>query len=134
MMLSRRQALRGASSLVLAGIAAKALAAPGRIFDSHLHIIDHRFPIVPNQGYTPPNFTLDDYLAKAKPLGIVAGAVVSGSFHGFDQTYLRAALAQLGAGWVGVTQVPADIPDGEIKDLSSIGVRALRFNMFRGRI
>jgi predicted TIM-barrel fold metal-dependent hydrolase len=134
MMLSRRQALCGASALVLAGLARSAAAAPRKIFDSHLHIIDHRFPIVPNQGYTPPNFTLDDYLDRAKPLGILAGAVVSGSFHGFDQSYLRAALASLGAGWVGVTQVAADIPDGEIKELSSIGVRALRFNMFRGRI
>jgi hypothetical protein len=25
-----------------------------RLFDSHCHIIDHRFPIVANQGYTPP--------------------------------------------------------------------------------
>jgi predicted TIM-barrel fold metal-dependent hydrolase len=134
MMLSRRQALRGASALVLAGIAGKSVAAPSRIFDSHLHIIDHRFPIVPNQGYTPPDFSLNAYLAEAKPLGVRAGAVVSGSFHGFDQTYLRAVLGQLGAGWVGVTQVPNDIPDGEIKDLASIGIRALRFNMFRGRI
>ena len=29
-----------------------------RLFDSHCHIIDHRFPIVPNQGYTPPNFPM----------------------------------------------------------------------------
>jgi len=134
MMLSRRQALRGASALVLAGLGHGAAAATRKIFDSHLHIIDHRFPIVANQGYTPPNFTLDDYLEKSQPLGIVAGAVVSGSFQGFDQSYLRAALASLGAGWVGVSQVAADIPDSEIKDLASIGVRALRFNMFRGRI
>src|SRR5262245_50682452 len=114
MMLSRRQALCGAYALVLDAIAGRAVAAPRKVFDSHLHIIDHRFPIVPNQGYTPPNFTLDDYLDKAKPLGIAAGTVVSGSFQGFDQSYLRAALASLGPGWVGVTQVPADIPDAEI--------------------
>jgi predicted TIM-barrel fold metal-dependent hydrolase len=134
MMLSRRQALQGASALMLSAVAGRAEAVPQKIFDSHLHTIDHRFPIVPNQGYTPPDFPLSAYLAEAKPLGIVAGAVVSGSFHGFDHTYLRAALGELGAGWVGVTQVPNDIPDGEIKDLASIGVRALRFNMFRGRI
>lgn len=104
------------------------------VFDSHLHIIDPRFPLVENQGYIPPPFTLADYLASARPLGIAGGAVVSGSFHGFDQSYLLAALAALGSGWVGVTQVPATIADEEIARLSQAGVRGLRFNMFRGRI
>src|SRR5690242_14142672 len=40
-----------------------------RLFDSHCHIIDHRFPIVANQGYVPPAFPLEAYLAEAKPLG-----------------------------------------------------------------
>jgi predicted TIM-barrel fold metal-dependent hydrolase len=105
-----------------------------RLFDSHCHIIDHRFPIVANQGYTPPEFKLDDYLAKAKPLGVAGGAIVSGSFQVFDQTYLMDALPKLGAGWVGVTQIPPDLPDKEIQKLADIGVRALRFNLFRGNI
>jgi predicted TIM-barrel fold metal-dependent hydrolase len=105
-----------------------------RLFDSHCHIIDHRFPVVANQGYVPPQFTLDDYLAKTKPLGVVGGAVVSGSFQAFDQSYLRDALPRLGAGWAGVTQIPADLPDEEIRRLAGIGVRALRFNLFRGNI
>ena len=33
------------------------------LFDGHCHIIDHRFPVIANQGYTPPHFSLDDYLA-----------------------------------------------------------------------
>ncbi len=90
-----------------------------RLFDSHCHIIDHRFPIVPNQGYTPPNFPLEDYLAQAKPLGVVAGAVVSGSFQANDQTYLMDILPKLGAGWVGVTQIPNDYPDAEIAKLGA---------------
>jgi predicted TIM-barrel fold metal-dependent hydrolase len=77
---------------------------------------------------------MEDYLAQAKPLGVIAGAVVSGSFQGFDQSYLKETLPRLGKGWVGVTQVPADIPDSEIASLAAIDVRALRFNMFRGRI
>ena len=104
------------------------------LFDSHCHIIDHRFPIVANQGYVPPEFRLDDYLARAKPLGVAGGAVVSGSFQAFDQTYLLDLLPRLGAGWAGVTQIPADLPDGEIMKLAGIGVRALRFNLFRGNI
>lgn len=51
-----------------------------RIFDSHCHIIDHRFPIVASQGPIPPEFGLSDYLAEAQPLGVAGGAIVSGSF------------------------------------------------------
>ena len=105
-----------------------------QLFDSHCHIIDHRFPIVANQSYSPPNFPLDEYLAETRPLGVVAGAVVSGSFQANDQTYLMDILPKLGAGWVGVTQIPNDYPDLEIAKLDALGVRAVRFNLFRGRI
>ena len=89
MNLDRRGFLTGASALLASAALPQAHAQGSRrIFDSHCHIIDHRFPIVANQGYTPPNFTLDDYLKETKPLGVVAGAVVSGSFQANDQTYL----------------------------------------------
>ena len=87
-----------------------------------------------NQGYTPPNFPLEDYLAKTKPLGVVAGAIVSGSFQANDQTYLMDVLPKLGPNWVGVTQIPNDYPDAEIAKLGKLGVRAVRFNVLRGRI
>jgi len=102
------------------------------VFDSHFHVIDPRFPLVENQGYTPPPFTLDDYLEKARPLGVKGGALVSGSFQAYDQTYLIDTLGRLGPGWVGVTQVPADISDAEMVRLAGVGIRALRFNILRG--
>lgn len=104
------------------------------VFDSHFHIIDPRFPLVANEGYLPPPYQLADYLAASRPLGVTAGAVVSGSFQAFDQSYLVAVLAELGEGWVGVTQVPSDTSDAALRELSQAGVRALRFNMYRGRI
>jgi predicted TIM-barrel fold metal-dependent hydrolase len=58
--------------------------------------------------------------------------VVSGSFQGFDQTYLLAALRELGPGFVGVTQVPSSVSDAEILRLDTAGVRAVRFNLRRG--
>ncbi|HEY5965306.1 MAG TPA: amidohydrolase family protein [Xanthobacteraceae bacterium] len=135
MMLNRRKWLGGAAAFVAGSALDRVSAQPGRrLFDSHCHIIDHRFPIVPNQGYTPPNFPLEDYLAQVKPLGVVAGAVVSGSFQANDQTYLMDILPKLGTGWVGVTQIPNDYPDAEIVKLNAIGIRAVRFNVFRGRI
>lgn len=121
----------------LAGLAATTLAprahaAPRRLFDSHCHIIDPRFPLVVNQGYLPPPYPLEAYRAETRPLGVVAGAVVSGSFQAHDQSYLLDALARLGPGWVGVTQIPPDLPDADIVRLADAGVRALRFNILRG--
>jgi predicted TIM-barrel fold metal-dependent hydrolase len=131
MNLTRRELLGGAAATL---VATAGVAQPRRLFDSHCHIIDHRFPIVVNQGYTPPHFPLEDYLAQVKPLGVVAGAVVSGSFQANDQTYLMDLLPKLGPAWAGVTQIPNDYPDAGIEKLGKIGVRAVRFNVFRGRI
>lgn len=102
------------------------------IFDAHLHIIDPAFPLTENQGYLPPAFSVADYRQAVTELGIIGGAVVSGSFQGFDQSYLRAALKALGPGFVGVTQLPEDVSDAELDSLAAAGVRALRFNLRRG--
>ncbi len=103
-----------------------------RIFDSHFHIIDRRFPLVPNQGYLPDEFTAADYRARADALGVVGGAVVSGSFQAFDQSHLLDALQTLGPSFVGVTQLPLAAPDAEVLALDRAGVRAVRFNLMRG--
>jgi predicted TIM-barrel fold metal-dependent hydrolase len=103
-----------------------------KVFDSHFHIIDARFPLVPNQGYLPDNFSCDDYLRAAGSFNLAGGAVVSGSFQAFDQGYLLASLAQLGPAFVGVTQLPASVSDEEILRLDAAGVRAVRFNLKRG--
>ncbi len=103
-----------------------------RVFDCHFHIIDRRFPLVPNQGYLPDDFACDDYLARMEGYNLAGGAVVSGSFQAFDQEYLRDALKRLGPAFVGVTQLPASVSDEELRELNGVGVRAVRFNLKRG--
>jgi predicted TIM-barrel fold metal-dependent hydrolase len=102
------------------------------VFDSHFHIIDQRFPLVPNDGYLPEDFTCADYLQRTQHLALAGGAVVSGSFQAQDQSYLIDALAKLGPGFVGVTQLPATVSDEEVLKLNGLGVRAVRFNLKRG--
>jgi predicted TIM-barrel fold metal-dependent hydrolase len=102
------------------------------VFDAHLHIVDPRFPLVANQGYLPEPFTVDDYRAATAGLDIVGGAVVAGSFQGFDQAWLVDTLQRLGPGFVGVAQLDPSTSDEEILALDAAGVRAVRFNLHRG--
>ena len=87
-------------------------------------------------GYLPSSFTCDFYRKQvemyAGKIDIQGGAVVSGSFQMYDQTYLIDALEQLGPTFVGVTQFPSDTCDDEILKLHSTGMRAIRFNINRG--
>ncbi|MES1037269.1 amidohydrolase family protein [Bacillus pumilus] len=103
-----------------------------KIFDAHFHIIDFNFPIQENQGYIPPSYDVNDYKRETADLGIVGGAIVSGSFQGFDQGYLLKALDELGPAYCGVTQLPFTATDDEIVHLDKHGVKALRFNVKRG--
>lgn len=103
-----------------------------RIFDAHFHIIDYNFPIIENQGYLPPNYVVEDYQNQSADLKVLGGAIVSGSFQGFDQEYLLNALQQMGSTFCGVTQLPFTVTDEEIINLNEKGVKALRFNIKRG--
>ena len=103
-----------------------------KFFDTHLHIIDNKFPLTPNNGYLPDAFTCEDYLGRMKGYNLVGGAIVSGSFQAFDQTYLVNALKILGSKFVGVAQLPVTVSDDELFELDSTGVRAVRFNIKRG--
>lgn len=102
------------------------------MFDAHLHIIDPRFPLVANHGYLPEPFTIADYRSSTAHLDVTGGAVVTASYQGTDQEYLRTALRELGPGWVGVTQLDLDASDEDILALHDAGVRAVRFNLRRG--
>ena len=69
------------------------------LFDAHFHIIDPRFPLVPNHVYLPERYIVRDYLERTEDYNLKGGAVVSGSFHAFDQDYLVNALSRLGSGF-----------------------------------
>lgn len=103
-----------------------------KLFDSHLHIIDKQFPLVSNNGYLPNDFSADDYQQATQSYQLEGGAIVSGSFQAFDQTYLLDALKKLGKSFVGVTQLPVSVSDDELIRLHKTGIRAVRFNLKRG--
>ncbi|MCJ1778194.1 amidohydrolase family protein [Mammaliicoccus sciuri] len=103
-----------------------------KIFDAHFHIIDFNYEVKENNGYMPPSYLTEDYQEETQNMNIAGGAIVSGSFQGFDQQYLLKALNDLGHNFCGVTQLPYSVSDEEIVSLNDKGVRALRFNFKRG--
>jgi predicted TIM-barrel fold metal-dependent hydrolase len=103
-----------------------------KLFDSHFHIINTAFPLTPNHGFLPTEFTVEDYQTKLAAEELAGGAVVSGSFQGFDQQYLIDALNKLGPGYCGVANIPGDCSEKELNLLDAAGVRAVRFNLVRG--
>jgi predicted TIM-barrel fold metal-dependent hydrolase len=103
-----------------------------KLFDAHFHVIDPRFPLVPNQGFLPDRYNTRDYLERTEDYRLCGGAVVSASFQAFDQDFMVNALARLGSSFVGVTQLPVTATDDEILELDLAGVRGVRFNVERG--
>lgn len=103
-----------------------------KIFDAHFHIINPKFPLVKNQGYLPAAFLIENYKEKTENMEVAGGAVVSGSFQGFDQTYLPHTLSKLGKDFYGVANIPFDMDKEELKRLDEAGVTAVRFNLKRG--
>ncbi|MFJ7407628.1 MULTISPECIES: amidohydrolase family protein [unclassified Lysinibacillus] len=105
-----------------------------KIFDTHFHIIDPKYPLVENQGFVPDFYTVDDYLQELKEMSIelTGGAIVSGSFQGYHQHYFEEAISELGNNFVGITQLPFDTTDEDILKLNDIGIKGIRFNLYRG--
>ncbi len=103
-----------------------------KIFDAHFHIINPNFPLVENNGYLPPDFTVKNYKEKTEGYGISGGAIVSGSFQKFDQNYLLDALKVFGENYFGVANIPITMESKELEKLNQSNIRAVRFNLKRG--
>jgi len=103
-----------------------------KLFDSHFHIINLKFPLVENNGYLPPEFTVENYIDTTNNYNLTGGAIVSGSFQAFDQEYLIDTLKTLGNNFFGVANIPANITDKELEQLNNTNVVAVRFNVKRG--
>lgn len=101
------------------------------LFDSHFHIINYDFPLFENNGYKPRQFLVEDYRSQTSYINIVGGALVAGSYHGFDNRHLLNALKKLGAGFAGVAQIAPGITDRELNDMNEAGIRGIRFNLKR---
>lgn len=109
-----------------------------KLFDAHFHVIDTRFHLEANNGFIPDAFPFASYenLLTSMALKVDGGAIISGSFQGYDTGYLQ-ILKELTAQYpdrkyVAIANVKTTASDADILALAQRGVAGARFNLFRG--
>jgi predicted TIM-barrel fold metal-dependent hydrolase len=105
-------------------------AVPAGACDCHAHIIGPAasYPFVPNRSFTPPDASVDDFLAMLSMLGLDRMVIVQPSVYGTDNRRTVDAVRSLGSDRArGVAMVGADVGMAELRELDAAGIRATRF-------
>jgi D-galactarolactone isomerase len=108
------------------------LIAPRGAVDTHMHIYHHRYPTAPTAVVKPADAEVPDYLAARNRIGIDRTVVVQPSAYGLDNTCTLDAMAAIGPSARGVAACNTQTSDAELQRLHKLGIRGLRFFMFRG--
>lgn len=95
--------------------------------DCHMHVFDHRYPLVPTAVLFPGEHTLTQYREVQSQLGLERHVLVQPSSYGTDNRLLLAALREAGQHARGVAVVHPDIED--LGALHEAGVRGIRVNL-----
>lgn len=110
------------------------LKAPPGTTDTHIHVFESRFPLVPTALTKPPEAPVSDYMKVCKRLGIERAVVVQPSGYGTDNSCTLAAITSIGASARGVAVVPEAVADAELDRLTKAGIRGVRFHMLPGGV
>ncbi|MET0963631.1 MAG: amidohydrolase family protein [Noviherbaspirillum sp.] len=111
------------------GTSPPSVQAPPNACDSHLHIIDPRFPTA--HGVTAlPGATIEDYRLLQRRIGTTRAVIVQAKAHGTDHGCLLDAIARLGGQGRGIGVVHPAVADAELRRLDQGGIRGLRFSVW----
>jgi predicted TIM-barrel fold metal-dependent hydrolase len=84
----------------------------------------------PSRGYTPPDASLETFLALHRALGGIERAVLTQpSVYGTDNSCMLDAVEAMGAKFMAVAAVDADVTDRELEALHARRVRGARVNI-----
>jgi predicted TIM-barrel fold metal-dependent hydrolase len=147
-MLTRREAIRGAaaSGLVLAALRAAAEAAadtvktpvdfavPAGACDCHVHIIGNaaNYPMAADRVYTPPPASTEMLAEMHGALGIERVVIVQPSFYGTDNACTLDALRRIGGKGRAVAVIEKSLPRAALDAMNAAGVRGVRANLETG--
>ena len=104
---------------------------PGTI-DAHAHIFGapNEYAFSPARGYTPPEASLESYLALHKKLGGIERAVLTQpSVYGTDNSCMLDIVDRMKGRFLAVAAVGQDITDAELESMHERGVRGARVNI-----
>ncbi|KAL4880945.1 hypothetical protein BJY04DRAFT_207859 [Aspergillus karnatakaensis] len=106
------------------------LALPSGAWDSHMHVVEPRYPVVPDAAYKPSPHTIADAMSFESTLGINNVVLVQPSIYGVDNSCLLDALRHIGPsrgrGVVVIDPVNTNITT--LRTWHTLGVRGTRVN------
>ena len=112
-----------------------AQSAPPHSCDCHFHVFGpfDRFPLSPGRHYTPPEASIEEYLALAGAVGLERMVVVQPSVYGTDNACTLDAVARFGRHRaVAVAVIDESFAAAALRGLDQAGVRGVRFNLVSG--
>jgi D-galactarolactone isomerase len=107
------------------------LRVPKGACDTHMHFYDEQLPAAPGT-FLPGTFTVEDYRAMQKRLGLERVIVVQPNAYADDNTVTLNAIRALGKGAKGVAVVKPRVSDGELERLTRAGICAVRIMTLHG--
>ncbi|MGV2292351.1 amidohydrolase family protein [Trinickia sp. YCB016] len=115
----------------MSNLVAPRVTLPPNACDSHFHIFGpaSRYPYSSDRIYTPPDCSLEDYVALRRSLGLTRCVLIQPSVYGTDNTLLLEALKGLGNAGRGVVVLSGQESNGELRDMDAIGVKGVRINL-----
>ena len=105
---------------------------PEGAIDCHAHIFGSPdvYPFSADRGYTPPEASLDTYLALHRTLGGIDRAVLTQpSVYGVDNSCMLDAVEKMNGKFRAVVAVDASVTDKELQLMHAGGARGVRVNL-----
>jgi D-galactarolactone isomerase len=107
------------------------LVAPRGACDTHMHFYDEKAPVAPGT-FMPGHFSVKDYRAMQKRLGLERVIVVQPNAYADDNRVTLDAMKQFGKSAKGVAVVKPGVKDAELERLTKGGICAIRIMTLHG--
>jgi D-galactarolactone isomerase len=107
------------------------LKTPKGACDTHMHFYDLKVPGAPGT-FLPGDFTVEDYRALQKKLGLERVIVVQPNAYRDDNTVTLNSMKALGKNAKGVAVVATGVADRELERLTKAGICAVRIMTLHG--
>jgi 2-pyrone-4,6-dicarboxylate lactonase len=103
---------------------------PAGACDTHAHVFgpSARYPFSPERSYTPPDCTVEHYLALLDILGFDRGIIVQGGANGTDNRVTLDAIAAAPDRLRGVAVIPSGLGERALAEFHRGGIRGVRMS------